>query len=48
MSAQGHAPHAARLVADGTGPVLTHDVALPAAAPGPVAPRREPEPAAGS
>jgi DHA2 family lincomycin resistance protein-like MFS transporter len=52
VSAPGHAPHAARLVAQGSGSVLTHDVSLPVAAepasPGPVSSRREPEPAAGA
>jgi DHA2 family lincomycin resistance protein-like MFS transporter len=52
VSAPGHAPHAARLIAEGARPVLTHDVTLPAApAPasgGPVSSPREPEPAAGA
>ena len=51
VSAPGHAPHAARLVADGSIPEFTHDVTLPVAgapaSPTPVT-SREPEPAAGA
>ncbi len=50
VSAPGHAPSAARLVAREGTSVLTHDVALSAATPpsGPSATPREPQPAAGS
>jgi DHA2 family lincomycin resistance protein-like MFS transporter len=49
VSAPGHAPSAARLVAEPGSPELAHDVRLSSAAPsGPSASPREPQPAAGS